>query len=62
MNNDPTINFAFVPIDQGLLNYMDRTLRALAKFESSKPGPILGTQITLRGWIFWTIIFYHQKI
>ena len=22
----------------------------------------LGTQITPRGWIFWTIIFYHQKI
>ena len=22
----------------------------------------LGTQITPWGWIFWTIIFYHQKI
>ena len=30
-------NFHF---NQGLLNYMDRTLRALAKFESSKPGLI----------------------
>ena len=41
---------------------MDRTLRALAKFESSRPGLILGTQITPQGWIFWIIIFYHQKI
>ena len=22
----------------------------------------VGTQITPRGWIFWAIIFYHQKI
>ena len=22
----------------------------------------LGTQITPRGWIFWTMIFYHKKI
>ena len=34
---------------QGLLNKIDRTLRALAKFESSNPGLILGTQITPRG-------------
>ena len=41
---------------------MDRTLRACTKFESSNLGLILGTQITPRGWIFWTIIFNHQKI
>ena len=41
---------------------MDRTLSAQAKFESSNLGLILGTQITPRGWIFLTIIFYHQKI
>ena len=40
---------------------MDRTLRALAKFESSKPGLIFGTQITPRGWIFCTMIFYNLK-
>ena len=40
---------------------MDRTLRALAKFESSNQGLILGTQITPRGWIFWTMIFYNLK-
>ena len=50
------------PPSQGLLNQMDRTLRTLAKFESSRQGLILGTQITPRGWIFWTINFYHQKI
>ena len=49
-------------VGQGLLNQMDRTLRALAKFESSNPCLILGTQITPRGWIFWTKFFYHQKI
>ena len=49
-------------LDQGLLNQMDHTLRAFAKFESSNLGLILGTQITPRGWIFWTIIFHHQKI
>ena len=54
--------YIFVMLMQGLLNQMDRTLRTLAKFESSKPGLILGTQITPRGWIFWTINFYHQKI
>ena len=46
---------------QGLLNWMDRTLRALAKFESSRPGLILGTQITPRGWIFWIMIFIISK-
>ena len=25
-------------------------------------GLFVGTQITPQGWIFWTIIFYHQKI
>ena len=40
---------------------MDRTLSTQAKFESSNLGLILGTQIPPRGWIFWTIIFYHQK-
>ena len=38
---------------QGLLNQMDRTLRALAKFESSNPGLILGTQITPLGMDFF---------
>ena len=47
---------------QGLLNQMDRTLRACAEFESSNLGLILGTQIGPRGQIFWTIIFHHQKI
>ena len=37
---------------------MDRTLSSLAKFESSNLGMILGTQITPRGWIFWTMIFF----
>ena len=41
---------------------MDRTLSTQAKFESSNLGLILGTQFTPRGWIFWTIFFYHQKI
>ena len=40
---------------------MDRTLSALAKFESSNLGQILGTQITPRGWIFWTMIFIILK-
>ena len=31
---------------------MDRTLRALAKFESSRSGLILGTQITPQGHDF----------
>ena len=25
-------------------------------------GLFVGTQITPQDWIFWTIIFYHQKI
>ena len=49
-------------LGQELLNQMDRTLRACAKIESSNLGLILRTQITPRGWIFWTIIFHHQKI
>ena len=40
---------------------MDRTLSTQAKFESSNLGLILGTQITPRGWIFWTMIFYNLK-
>ena len=40
---------------------MDRTLRALAKFESSRPGLILGTQVTARGWIFLDHNFLSSK-
>ena len=40
---------------------MDRTLSSHAKLESSNLGLILGTQITPRGWIFWTMIFYNLK-
>ena len=61
MVND-IIYFLFIQIKQGLLNQMDRTLTACAKFESSNLGLILGTQITPQGQIFWTIIFNHQKI
>ena len=46
---------------QGLLNKMDRTLRALAKFESSRPGLILGTQITPLGVDFLDHNFLSSK-
>ena len=55
-------NRLYIGYRQGLLNYMDRTMRALAKFESSNWGLILGTQITPRGWSFWTIIFCNLLI
>ena len=61
-----SISIFFWPLrnlsSQGLLNQMDITLSTKAIFESSNLGLILGTQITPRGLIFWTIIFYHQKI
>ena len=40
---------------------MDRTLRALAKFESSRPGLILGTQITPLGVDFLDHNFLSSK-
>ena len=54
--------YSFSQLSIRNLGYLDHTLRAFAKFESLNLGLILRTQITPRGWIFWTIIFHHQKI
>ena len=49
-------------IDHGQALLLDSDLAPLFQFKRTSWGLLLGTQITPRGWIFWTIIFYHQKI
>ena len=40
---------------------LDSDLAPLFQFKRTSWGLLLGTQITPRGWIFWTMIFYNLK-